>query len=95
MNDSKSEWKLDKHISIGHMLSTITIAGGLFVWGSGMEGRISSLETGFDTYLYQSARVEEQRNARIDRVEQRIERQLDRIENRLHSIDQTLKDDGP
>ena len=37
-------WHLDKSVSITHLLSTVAIAGGLFVWGANMDNRVSLLE---------------------------------------------------
>lgn len=38
-------WHLDKTVSISHLLTTITIAGSVFIWASKMEQRIVVLET--------------------------------------------------
>lgn len=38
-------WHLDKTISVSHLLTTVAIAGSVFVWASKMEQRLSVLET--------------------------------------------------
>lgn len=38
-------WHLDKTVSISHLITTLTIAGSVFVWASNMEQRIVVLET--------------------------------------------------
>lgn len=38
-------WHLDKTVSISHLMTTLTIAGSVFIWASKMEQRIVVLET--------------------------------------------------
>lgn len=37
-------WHLDKRLNVGHILTTLSIVLGAFVWGSTMEKRIALLE---------------------------------------------------
>lgn len=37
-------WHLDKTISIGHILTTLTVAGSLVVWGLTVDKRVAVLE---------------------------------------------------
>lgn len=40
----RRHWHLDKSVSVGHLLTTITLAGAVFLWAMKMETRISLLE---------------------------------------------------
>jgi hypothetical protein len=37
-------WHLDKRINIGHILTTLAIAGSVFLWGSAIDRRVALLE---------------------------------------------------
>lgn len=37
-------WHVDKTVNLGHLLTTITMATGLFMWGSKMDTRVAVLE---------------------------------------------------
>ena len=39
-----SPWHVEKTVNLGHLLTTITLASGLFVWGSKMDTRVAVLE---------------------------------------------------
>lgn len=43
--DNRRGWHLDKTVSVSHILTTLAIAGSVFVWASKMEQRIVVLET--------------------------------------------------
>lgn len=38
-------WHLDRTVNLGHLLTTITVVTGLFVWGAKMDTRVSILES--------------------------------------------------
>lgn len=42
-------WHLDKTLSVSHLLTTVAIAGSIFIWASKMEQRILVLETRLDS----------------------------------------------
>ena len=42
--ESETRWHLDKRLNVGHILTTFTVAAGLFVWGSTIETRVTVLE---------------------------------------------------
>lgn len=44
LEQPKEQWHLDKRLNISHIVATITIVGGLFIWGSKLEERISLIE---------------------------------------------------
>lgn len=44
MDESPHEsWHLDKRFNVGHLLSTIVLAGAMFGWASSMESRVAVL----------------------------------------------------
>lgn len=42
---NKGQWHLEKSISIGHILTTVIIAGSVFTWAMKMNSRVTVLET--------------------------------------------------
>lgn len=69
--EERRTWHLDKRLNVGHILTTITIAVGVFVWASKMDSRITVLE------------VQQQNTAQtgieIKSQLQELNRKLDRI----------------
>lgn len=68
-------WHLRKEVNVGHFLMTMTLAGGLVVWGMQIDSRITRLEV-----LAEAQRDAQQRAIQV--LEQRfdrIERKLDRL----------------
>lgn len=68
-------WHLRKEVNVGHLLMTMTLAGGLVVWGMQIDSRITRLEV-----LAEAQRDAQQRAIQV--LEQRfdrIERKLDRL----------------
>lgn len=39
----QEHWHLDKRLNVGHLLTTIVIAGSMFMWASNMESRIATI----------------------------------------------------
>lgn len=44
MDANRRRWHLDRSVSIGHLITTLTIAASIFIWAMKMETRISLLE---------------------------------------------------
>lgn len=42
---SPQPWHLDKTLNISHLITTLTIAGSLFMWGAKMDTRVAVLES--------------------------------------------------
>lgn len=68
----KEQWHLDKRLNVSHIVATITIVGGLFIWGSRLEERISLIE-----------RTNQIMEKRYDQDISEIKATLIRIEDRL------------
>lgn len=40
----RRKWHLDKRLNVGHILTTVTLTLGIFIWASKMDSRITVLE---------------------------------------------------
>lgn len=76
--DNRS-WHLEKTISVGHIMTTLTVAGGLMLWGMKTDTRISVLEA---EVVHQQQSDERQDKQWQDSIS-RIEHALIRIEDKL------------
>ncbi len=45
LDGDENHWHLDKRLNVGHLLTTMALAGSLFIWASAMERRVAVLET--------------------------------------------------
>lgn len=72
-------WHLRKEISVGHILTTLTVAGAAFIWMAELEKRVE-----------RNAVMVEAIGDRVTRAEDRTERQLERIHNTLVRIEAKL-----
>lgn len=74
-------WHLRKEISVGHILTTLTVAGAAFLWMAELEKRVE-----------RNAVMVQAIGERVTRTEDRTERQLERIHNALVRIEAKLDD---
>lgn len=44
MNDERKEWHLDKNVSLGHLITTLTFAASVMFWAMSMDTRVTVLE---------------------------------------------------
>lgn len=42
--ESDNHWHLDKRLNIGHLLTTMTVAAAIIIWGNSVETRLAVLE---------------------------------------------------
>jgi len=73
-------WHLEKSISVGHIITTITIAGSVFLWAMKMDSRVSVLEATNAYSQYNAEKAEARWSNSINRLEAtliRIETKLD------------------
>lgn len=61
-------WHLDKKLNVGHLLTTLTLAGALVSWGGAMDRRIAVLEEKAATYQVEQRRQDEQLKVSIDSI---------------------------
>lgn len=87
---SAAGWRFDKHISVGHIATTVIVVVSALWWAAKMEGRVAVLEA---TDREMAVRVDRD----LTRLDGAIERSLIRIERRLDTIDGKLdgKQDRP
>lgn len=64
-------WHVDKKVSLGHIIMTVSVVTGLFVWGGDIDKRIQLLE-------YQQGKQEEF-NGKIEDYFSNIVKKLDEI----------------
>jgi hypothetical protein len=62
MSDQQPEqpagmWQWDKHVNVGHVLTTLSMAAAIFWWGSAMDKRVAVLE---EQYRAQQQRDQQQ-----------------------------------
>jgi len=64
-------WHLDKRVNIGHLLTTLIIGGGVFVWAMNMDGRVTRLEAQQEASLRTSQEIKaelQMMNRKMDRL---------------------------
>lgn len=79
--EQRRRWHLEKNINIGHIFTTLTVAGSLLIWGMTMNTRVTVLE----------AEVVHSRQA-DDRLEQQLKDSVNRIESAVVRIESALRD---
>jgi hypothetical protein len=73
-------WQLDRHISLGHLLTTITVAGAVMIWMFKLEGRVSVVESNIN-HMQSSALLA---RTQADQQYAEIIRRLERIDDNLN-----------
>lgn len=78
-------WHLEKTISIGHIITTIAIAGSVLTWAMRMDTRVSVVETQLHHAAEQQQRFESNSRdgmneikAALIRIEQKIDNKADK-----------------
>jgi hypothetical protein len=73
-------WQLDRHISLGHLLTTATVAVAIMVWMFKLEGRVSVVESNIN-HMQATAL---QARTQADQQYAEIIRRLERIDDNLN-----------
>lgn len=73
-----NQWRFDKHISIGHILTTVAIIVGAFSWGSKIESRIAVAEKTIEIQSATANQRFDQIVNSLQRIEDKLERKADR-----------------
>ena len=79
------QWHLDKSISVGHLLTTLLIAGSVFTWALKIDTRISIIETKQEQSKEDRVRIEKQNSQNYAEIKDtliRIEAKIDRKRDR-------------
>jgi ribose 1,5-bisphosphokinase PhnN len=84
-NRRAHHWHLEKSISIGHIITTIAIAGSVLTWAMRMDTRVSIVETQIHYSAEQQQRLESsgregmnEIKAALIRIENKIDRKADK-----------------
>lgn len=77
--DRRQHWHLDKNISVGHLLTTLALAGSVLVWAMSMDTRVTVLEA----ELAHSQKYDERMERDWRETMQKLESALIRIEAKL------------
>lgn len=81
----RREWHLDKTISVGHLISTITIAVSVFAWAMALEKRVEQHATQIEV-LKESHALN---RSRIDGMRGELKQDYLRIEDKLDRLLET------
>lgn len=72
-------WHLDKRVSVGHIITTITVAGSIFLWLANIEKRVDLNE---QAIRYNAGAIERNNADILDRLDQLIV-SIQRLEDKL------------
>ena len=56
----KPHWVLDRRINLGHLVATISMIAGLFIWGGDVQTRVAVLERQQQTQSENSDQIREE-----------------------------------
>ena len=75
-----ARWQIDRHISVGHLLTTATVAVAILIWMFKLETRVTVVENNIQQMQVLAA----DSRALTDRQYGEIIRRLERIDNNLN-----------
>lgn len=81
MEQGSNHWHLDKTFSISHLISTLVIAGSVFVWAGSMDKRVTIVENEIE----HAKDAQNLLRAEMHENQEEIKRSLIRIEAKLDS----------
>lgn len=79
MQSDSPNWHLDRRISLGHLVTTVTVLVAMVLWGAHLETRLVVVE---DT-LGRQAAVDGRQDAETERMRQEIREELRRLNEKL------------
>lgn len=71
---SRQAWHLDKTVSIGHIITTLTVAGSVLIWAMNVSTRVSVLESEIVHGKLADSRIESQLKESVARIEAAVVR---------------------
>ena len=77
-----TSWHLDKRVNVGHLLTTLSLAGVMIVWAMGLETRIAKQSVLIEQNAKQIEQSEQRHTDSISsmmRVINRIDDKIDRL----------------
>ena len=78
MSDEKEHWHLDKKLNVGHLLTTLSLAGALIVWGMNMESRINVHQSEIESIKEHSKESNDRLISAIDKIDNKLDRLIER-----------------
>ena len=79
--NKQSQWHLDKTFSVSHLISTLAIAGAVFMWAMSMDTRVAVIEVEIQYAKTETVRMDSQWKDALKDIREsqiRIETKLDR-----------------
>lgn len=80
MTDKDNHWHLDKRLNVGHLLTTISVAGLLVIWAMNMETRIAEHEIKIANNTAKIERSEDRTNKTFERVYELMNKMNDKLD---------------
>jgi hypothetical protein len=80
VNDTESHWHLDKRLNVGHVLTTLSIAGVMILWAMNIEGRIQSHDIQLTTIVEQMDRMDDRNIRSLENISEQINRINDKLD---------------
>ncbi len=77
--DPPPVWRLDRKISLGHLITSLTVVVGLVLWGAELESRVAVAESSAPRQRLTDQRQDED----LLRLRQEIKEELTRINSKL------------
>ncbi|MDH5527411.1 MAG: hypothetical protein OEY97_08915 [Nitrospirota bacterium] len=75
----KSNWQLDRRISVGHLVTTMTFLVAMIMWGARLETRIALMEEGATRQVTMDTRQDNE----TQRLREEIKEELERLNVKL------------
>lgn len=79
MTDLQTGWHVDKRVSVGHIITTLTVAIGFVIWMIRMEGMVLVNQSRIEANRAAVARVENDNSVQYAEIIRRLERIDDRL----------------
>jgi len=80
--DNKRHWHIKPEVSVGHMISTIALAGSLIVGWNNMSDRVVRMEERTNQVQKENSR----QNERMEGLQNGIDRKLERLDTKLDRL---------
>lgn len=80
--DNKNHWHIKPEVSVGHMISTLALAGSLMIGWNNMTDRVIRMEERTNQVQKENTR----QNERMAGLQQGIDRKLERLDTKLDRL---------
>ena len=79
---SEHRWHIKPEVSIGHMVSTVALAGSIVIGWNNMADRVTRIEERTNQVQKENAR----QNERLEGLQRGIDRKLERLDTKLDRL---------